>query len=81
MAEGAAPRRPISPAERIDAIDLLRGLALLGVFAINIVTEFRVSIFEQFLSYKTPASPLDRIVETILMLAVDMKEFAKRLAA
>lgn len=49
--DGAAPPRPISPAERIDAIDVLRGLALLGVVAINVVTEFRASIFEQFLSH------------------------------
>jgi uncharacterized protein len=67
---------PINPSERIDAIDVLRGIALFGVLAINITTEFRVSIFERFLSHKHPASPLDRIVETILMLAVDLKAFA-----
>ena len=50
MADGATPPRPISPAERIDAIDVLRGLALLGVVAINVVTIFRVSIFERFFS-------------------------------
>jgi uncharacterized protein len=61
---------------RFYAVDVLRGLALLGVFAINIVTEFRVSIFEQFLFHQTAASPLDRSVETILMLAVDLKAVA-----
>jgi uncharacterized protein len=74
--DGAAPPRPISPAERIDAIDVLRGLALLGVVAINVVTEFRVSIFEQFLSHTRPASPIDSTVETILTLAVEMKALA-----
>ena len=39
MADGAASPRPIGPAERIDAIDVLRGLALLGVVAINVVTD------------------------------------------
>jgi uncharacterized protein len=48
MADGATPPRPIAPFERIDAIDVLRGLALLGVVAINVVTIFRVSFFEQF---------------------------------
>lgn len=76
MADGATPPRPISPAERIDAIDVLRGLALLGVVAINVVTEFRVSIFEQFLSRKPAASPIDHAVETILTLAVELKAFA-----
>jgi uncharacterized protein len=74
--DGAASPRPVNPSERIDAIDVLRGIALFGVLAINITSEFRVSIFEQFLSQKHPASPLDRIVETILTLAVDMKAFA-----
>jgi uncharacterized protein len=67
---------PMSPAERIDAIDVLRGIALFGVMAINITTVFRVSIFEQFLSRKTPSSPLDRAVETVLTLAIDLKAFA-----
>ena len=55
---------------------LMAAIALFGVMAINITTEFRVSIFEQFLARKHPASPFDRIVETILMLAVDLKAFA-----
>jgi len=67
---------PINPSERIGSIDALRGVALLGVLAINLVTEFRISIFEQFLPAARPAAPLDRAVETILMLAVDMKAFA-----
>ena len=50
MADGATPPRPISPTERIDAIDVLRGIALLGVVAMNVVTIFRVSIFERFFS-------------------------------
>ena len=56
MADGATSPRPIGPAERIDAIDVLRGIALLGVVAMNVVTEFRVSIFERFLFPKPPLS-------------------------
>jgi uncharacterized protein len=74
--DGAASPRPISRAERIDAIDILRGIALLGVVAMNVVTEFRISIFERFLFPKPAASPIDRAVETILMLAVDLKALA-----
>jgi uncharacterized protein len=74
--DGAASPRPISPAERIDAIDVLRGVALLGVLAINVVTIFRVSIFERFLPQTTLVSPIDSAVETILMLAVDLKALA-----
>jgi uncharacterized protein len=74
-AAGQSPG-PVSPWNRIDGIDALRGVALLGVLAINLVIEFRVSIFQQFLSVGHPASSLDRAVEAFLMLAVDMKAFA-----
>jgi uncharacterized protein len=78
MADGAASPRPISSMERIDAIDVLRGVALLGVLAINVVTIFRVSIFQQFLFPKPPSSfsPIDSAIETILTLAVELKAFA-----
>ena len=49
---------------------------MFGVLAINLVTEFRVSIFEQFLVPGRTASPLDRAVEAFLTVAVDMKAFA-----
>jgi uncharacterized protein len=75
-ADDLTPPSPTNSAERIDAIDVLRGIALFGVMAINITTIFRVSIFEQFLFPKTPASPLDHTVETILKLAIDLKAFA-----
>jgi uncharacterized protein len=67
---------PVSPWDRIDGIDALRGIALSGVLAINLVTEFRVSIFEQFLATGRAASALDRAVEAFLAVAVDMKAFA-----
>ena len=76
MADGVTPPRPIASAERIDAIDVLRGIALLGVVAMNVVTEFRVSFFERFLFPKPKLSPIDSVVETILMLAVDLKALA-----
>jgi uncharacterized protein len=43
------PAGPIDPSERIGNIDILRGIALFIVLIINTATEFRVSIFEQFL--------------------------------
>jgi uncharacterized protein len=66
---------PVAPQDRILAIDTLRGIALFGVVAINVVTEFRVSIFERFLP-GPPASWLDRAIDTILMIGVDSKAFA-----
>jgi uncharacterized protein len=37
--------KPLAQADRLAAIDILRGVALFGVMAINLVFEFRVSIF------------------------------------
>lgn len=74
--DSAASPRPTHPSDRIDAIDVLRGIALFGVMAINLVMEFRVSIFEQFLGPKTFASPIDRVIDAILSQAVELKAFA-----
>ncbi|MET4067621.1 uncharacterized protein ABID58_002410 [Bradyrhizobium sp. S3.2.6] len=74
--DNAGAPRPTPSAERIDAIDVLRGIALFGVMAINLVMEFRVSIFEQFLGPRILASPIDRAVEAILSQAVELKAFA-----
>jgi uncharacterized protein len=68
--------RPVPPSERLDAIDALRGLALFGVMAINLVFEFRISIFEQFLLGQATTSPFDRAAESFLRVAVDMKAFS-----
>ena len=63
---------PVSPAERVWAIDALRGLALFGVLAINLDTEFRVTFFEQFLG-SPPPPPLDRIAAAFLSFAFEFK--------
>jgi len=66
---------PVAPAKRIDSIDALRGLALFGVLAINLETEFRVSIFQQFLR-RSADQGLDRWVGAFLEIFVDLKAFA-----
>jgi uncharacterized protein len=68
---GAAP-----VAARIDAIDVLRGLALLGVLAINLDSEFRVPLFEQFLPPSAAVPWLDRAVAAVLQSAVEFKAFS-----
>jgi uncharacterized protein len=68
--------RPTTAADRIVAIDVLRGVALFGVMAINVVTEFRVSIFQQFLVDQVGGTVLDRIVLVILKVGIDLKALA-----
>jgi uncharacterized protein len=67
---------PIAPSDRIAAIDIVRGIALFGVMAINVVTVFRVSIFEQFLPNSIGGTWLDRAVHSILSIGIDMKAWA-----
>jgi uncharacterized protein len=67
---------PVAAADRLAALDILRGLALFGVMAINVVFEFRVSFFEQFLPPIKATSSLDRAVEVFLDDFISMKAFA-----
>jgi uncharacterized protein len=67
---------PVAPSERIHGLDVLRGLALLGVLMVNIVFEFRVSIFDQFLPAIGTESTVDRALQHFLSAAVELKAFA-----
>ncbi len=67
---------PVRPSDRVEQIDLLRGIALFGVLTINLLTEFRVSIFQQFLSLPPAAHLLDRWIETYIPIFVEFKAFA-----
>src|SRR5262245_13083770 len=67
----------VPPAERVTSVDVVRGVALYGVMAMNLVLDgFRVSIFERFLPETTPKPWLDRAVENFLLAALDTKAFA-----
>jgi uncharacterized protein len=65
---------PVASSNRIEAIDVLRGLALFGVITIHVVFEFRVSIFEQFLP--PTGTPIDRTLKDVLTAAIELKAFA-----
>jgi uncharacterized protein len=74
---GALPAQgPFAPSSRIEGIDVLRGLALFGVLAINIVFEFRVSIFEQFLPPVGTIPAIDRALSDVLAAAIELKALA-----
>lgn len=69
------PSLPVDPSSRVGSIDALRGIALFGVLAINLETEFRVSIFQQFLPH-APDPGLTGLIDTVLDILIDMKAFA-----
>ena len=69
------PALPVDPSSRVSSIDALRGIALFGVLAINLETEFRVSIFQQFLPHAS-SQGLSRLIDGALDIFIDMKAFA-----
>jgi uncharacterized protein len=72
----APPPAAIDPKDRMLAIDVLRGIALFGVLMVNLLTEFRVSIFQQFLPPTSTGSPTDRLLAQFVSYALDMRAFA-----
>src|SRR4051812_43674309 len=76
QASDLASQGPVAPSQRIEAIDVLRGLALFGVIAINVVFEFRVDFFEQFLPATGTLPAIDSALKQLLAAAVELKAFA-----
>jgi uncharacterized protein len=64
---------PVHRADRIHALDTLRGVALFGVLTINLVYSFRVSLFEQFMPTSDAASWIDQVTDIFLFLAIQTK--------
>ena len=67
---------PIPQSERVEQMDILRGIALLGVLTINLLGEFRVSIFQQFLNAPPAVHALDRWIDTYTHIFIELKAFA-----
>jgi len=63
-------------ATRIEAIDVVRGAALLGVLTVNLITGFRVSLFTQFLPPPDVVASWDTIAERFVTIALESKAFA-----
>jgi uncharacterized protein len=61
---------------RLESIDILRGLALFGVLTVNLITEFRVSIFEQFLPQSPDPDQVNRAIIHFVQYVLELKAFA-----
>ncbi|MBS2017818.1 MAG: DUF418 domain-containing protein [Deltaproteobacteria bacterium] len=58
---------------RIASMDAVRGVALLGVLMVNLVTAFRVDVFEQLLPHAPPARLVDRVVASVVATGLEFK--------
>src|SRR5450432_4720813 len=65
---------PVAPDERLANLDSLRAVALFGVLMVNLLTEFRVSVFEQFMGGASGSS-LDRAIDRAVALGIESKAF------
>jgi uncharacterized protein len=66
---------PSGSSERTPSLDALRGLALLGVLVVNLVTAFRVPLWEMFLPSSMGTSEADHVVARIITIGLEFKAF------
>jgi len=64
---------PVDPRARIVALDALRGAALWGVLLVNLMTDFRISLFEHLSSFHTERGALDRAADVVMALFFEQK--------
>lgn len=73
-ASPASVLTPVIPDQRIESLDALRAVALFGVLLVNLLTEFRVSIFEQFLG-EASGSRMDHVIDHVVRVGIESKAF------
>lgn len=76
---------PVAASERTLSLDALRGIALFGVLTVNVLTAFRISLFEQFLPRLLPGplpgppggagSAADQAIASIVRVGLESKAF------
>ncbi len=71
--EGDGPLRPVEGADRIEALDVLRGVALLGVLLVNLLSDFRIPLAEHLLRFHTATGHLDRLVDVLVAAFLEFK--------
>jgi uncharacterized protein len=69
-----ARAEPIATSERTLELDVLRGVALFGVLTVNLLTDFRVDLFETFMPGRA-GSPMDVAIDRFVALALESKAF------
>lgn len=68
--------KPIAGAERIVALDVIRGVALFGVLTINALTGFRLSLFETFFTFHTHPDWTNWLMDVLAASLLEFKAIA-----
>jgi uncharacterized protein len=64
---------PTAPSARLEALDVLRGIALFGGMAINLTATFSISFFQRYSSDYLADAPRDLILSGLLSLFIETK--------
>src|SRR5215203_3966293 len=66
---------PVEPVDRSLALDAVRGTALFGVLMVNLLTSFRVSLFEEMFALHTDAGAANQVVDIVIAWLFEFKAF------
>ncbi len=67
---------PIAAQDRTEALDALRGAALLGVLLVNLVTDFRVPLLAWITRFHTHDGALNHAADWVVGVGIEMKAYA-----
>jgi hypothetical protein len=66
---------PTPEDERLAVLDVLRGVALFGVLWVNLLTEFRISLFEHLFTFHTHSGRMNEWIDLVTAWLVEFKAF------
>jgi uncharacterized protein len=67
--------QPLTQTERYRALDAIRGASLFGVLLVNLLTLFRVSLFQHILTFHTHPGWANHLVDDLVSGLVEFKAF------
>src|SRR5881394_3961022 len=67
--------QPLTQTERYTAQDAIRGVSLFGVLLVNLLTLFRVSLFQHILTFHTHPGWANHLVDELVSGLVEFKAF------
>jgi uncharacterized protein len=67
--------QPVGEIGRYRYLDVLRGMALFGVLLVNLLTGFRISMFQHFAQFHTHPGRANFLMDTLVAAFVEFKAF------